>query len=103
MIQQGGTSSEPCNSDCPRTLAGWDQEARSSLTVCAAAAEEAEVQQNGTGGGRASQFGGRGRGRALSAEQGNRRTHAFKDANKAAIGNHHRKDRALRKLGGPAS
>lgn len=35
--------------------------------------------------------------------QGNRRTHAFKDEHKAAIGNHHRKDRALRKMGGPAS
>ncbi len=43
-----------------------------------------------------------GRGGGTVQHAGNRRTHAFKDAHKAAIGNHHRKDRALRKMGGPA-
>lgn len=31
-----------------------------------------------------------------------RQARQFKDMNKAAIGNHHRKDRALKKTGGPA-
>lgn len=45
----------------------------------------------------------RGRGRGTGPHPPDRRTHAFKDAHKAAIGNHHRKDRALRKAGGPAT
>lgn len=44
----------------------------------------------GRGGGRAGTASGRGKGR-----QG----FGFKEANKSAIGNHHRKDRALRKMG----
>ena len=47
----------------------------------------------------------RGRGRGRGGREGPSDVHrarVFKDANKAAIGNHHRKDRALRKMGGPA-
>ena len=40
----------------------------------------------------------RGRGGAPGQDRG---SHAHKDKHKAAIANHHRKDRALRKQGGP--
>jgi hypothetical protein len=43
------------------------------------------------GGGRGGGGGGRGGGRGGS--------HAFKDKHKAAVGNHHRKDRAASKMG----
>jgi len=43
----------------------------------------------------------RGRGHGQGGRGQGRNAHAFKDSHKAAIANHHRKDRALRKTGGP--
>lgn len=73
-----------------------------AFTTIILADAQSEGRQNGNGNNRP-QNGEQMRSRTGEPKLQGRNTHAFKDANKAAIGNHHRKDRALRKMGGPAN
>lgn len=62
------------------------------------AQQQGEGVDGGGGGGGTRGGGGRGRGRGGGGRGEGRSSHAYKDKNKAAIGNHHRKDRATQKM-----
>lgn len=63
------------------------------------AGEDGEAEEGGEGGGGGGRGQQGGRGSTASGRGKGRQGFGFKEAHKSAIGNHHRKDRALRKMG----